>query len=82
MTMNHRVLQQIAQHAFESSVIGAHADVGIALDRPFTRTAPTSGSGVGLYVCRNLVRQMHGQISLLTDQPQGFGVSLQLPGAA
>jgi len=61
---------------------GANADVAIALDRPFTRTAPTSGSGVGLYVCRGLLRQMHGHIRLLTDRPDGFGVSLQLPGAA
>jgi signal transduction histidine kinase len=61
---------------------GATADVAIALDRPFTRTAPTSGSGVGLYVCRGLLRQMHGHIRLVTDQPNGFGVSLQLPGAA
>ena len=61
---------------------GAAADVAIALDRPFTRTAPTSGSGVGLYVCRGLLRQMHGQIRLLTDQASGFGVAVQLPGAA
>jgi signal transduction histidine kinase len=61
---------------------GAASDVAIALDRPFTRTAPTSGSGVGLYVCRGLLRQMHGQIRLLRDQPNGFSVSLQLPGAA
>ena len=61
---------------------GAAADVAIALDRPFTRTAPTSGSGVGLYVCRGLLRQMHGQIRLLTDQASGFGVAVQLAGAA
>ncbi len=61
---------------------GAAADVAIALDRPFTRTAPTSGSGVGLYVCRGLLRQMHGQIRLLTDQSSGFGVAVQLPGEA
>jgi signal transduction histidine kinase len=61
---------------------GASADVAVALDRPFTRTAATSGSGVGLYVCRGLLRQMHGQIRLLTDHSSGFTVSLQLPGAA
>jgi hypothetical protein len=33
-------------------------------------------------VCRGLLRQMHGQIRLLRDQPNGFSVSLQLPGAA
>ncbi len=61
---------------------GASTDVAVALDRPFTRTAATSGSGVGLYVCRGLVRQMHGQIQLLTDQGSGFSVAVRLPGAA
>jgi len=61
---------------------GASADAAIALDRPFTRTAPTSGSGVGLFVCRGLLRQMHGQIRLLTNQSSGFTVAVQLPGAA
>jgi signal transduction histidine kinase len=61
---------------------GARTDVAIALDRPFTRTAPTSGSGVGLYVCRGLLRQMHGQILLPAKESGGFTVSLQLPGAA
>lgn len=61
---------------------GASADVAVALDRPFTRTAPTSGSGVGLYVCRGLLRQMHGQILLPQVPGAGFRVAVQLPGAA
>lgn len=79
-------VKRLASDAVEIAVHdngrGASADVAIALDRPFTRTAPTSGSGVGLYVCRGLLRQMHGQIRLLTDRPEGFGVAVQLPGAA
>jgi signal transduction histidine kinase len=61
---------------------GAAADVAVALNRPFTRTAPTSGSGVGLYVCRGLLRQMHGQIRLLDHPTAGFSIAVQLPGAA
>ena len=61
---------------------GASSDAAVALDRPFTRTAPTSGSGVGLFVCRGLLRQMHGQIRLLSNPSSGFTVAVQLPGAA
>jgi signal transduction histidine kinase len=60
---------------------GAPAEVTAALERPFTRTAATSGSGVGLYVCRGLLRQMHGRIEL-APRPDGFTVALRLPGAA
>lgn len=61
---------------------GTTADVSAALDRPFTRTAATSGSGVGLYVCRGLLRQMNGQIRVPSGPAPGFRVSLLLPGAA
>lgn len=62
--------------------IGASTDVSTALDRPFVRPSATSGSGVGLYVCRGLLRQMNGHIRLLGGRPAGFTVSLELPGAA
>lgn len=59
--------------------IGAQLDVATALDRPFERRTPTSGSGVGLFVCRGLLRQMDGRIQLLGGTP--FTVSIQLPEA-
>lgn len=62
--------------------IGASTDVSTALDRPFVRPSATSGSGVGLYVCSGLLRQMNGHIRLLGGRPVGFTVSLELPGAA
>lgn len=62
--------------------IGAGTDVSTALDRPFVRPSSTSGSGVGLYVCHGLLRQMNGHIRLLGGGPAGFTVSLELPGAA
>jgi len=60
--------------------VGAQVDVSMALDRPFERRTPTSGSGVGLFVCRGLLHQMQGRIQLLGGAP--FTVSIQLPEAA
>lgn len=60
--------------------VGAQVDVATALDRPFERRTPTSGSGVGLFVCRGLLRQMEGRIQLLGGTP--FTVAIQLPEAA
>jgi signal transduction histidine kinase len=62
--------------------IGAKSDVATALDRPFVRPTSTSGSGVGLFVCGGLLRQMQGHIRLHGGTPAGFTVSIQLPGAA
>jgi len=59
--------------------VGAQVDVSMALDRPFERRTPTSGSGVGLFVCRGLLHQMQGRIQLLGSAP--FTVSIQLPEA-
>ena len=56
----------------------ARAQVG----RPFTRPAATSGSGVGLYVCRLLAFRMHGSIAF-PDHGHlgGFVVTIDLPEA-
>ena len=62
--------------------VGAKSDVATALDRPFVRPTATSGSGVGLFVCRGLLRQMQGHIRLLGGTPAGFTVSIELPEAA
>ena len=62
--------------------VGAVATAATALERPFVRPSPTSGSGVGLYVCRGLAGQMQGRIRLLGDVPRGFAVAIELPEAA
>ncbi|MGE3490356.1 MAG: sensor histidine kinase [Vicinamibacterales bacterium] len=59
--------------------VGAQVDVTRALDRPFEHRTPTSGSGVGLFVCRGLLRQMEGRIQLVGGSP--FTVSIRLPEA-
>ena len=62
--------------------VGAVAAAATALERPFVRPSPTSGSGVGLYVCRGLAGQMQGRIRLLGEAPRGFAVAIELPEAA
>lgn len=61
--------------------IGTTSDVATALDRPFVRPTATSGSGVGLFVCRGLLDQMHGHIQLQGGARPGFTVSIELPEA-
>jgi signal transduction histidine kinase len=61
--------------------VGTTSDVATALDRPFVRPTATSGSGVGLFVCRGLLDQMHGHIQLQGGARSGFTVSIELPEA-
>lgn len=61
--------------------IGAALDVATAFDRPFVRPTATSGSGVGLFVCRGLLNQMQGQIQLHRGAHSGFSVAIELPEA-
>ncbi|MDO8679262.1 MAG: HAMP domain-containing sensor histidine kinase [Acidobacteriota bacterium] len=61
--------------------IGAALDLATALDRPFVRPTATSGSGVGLFVCRGLLNQMQGEIQLHKGALSGFSVSIELPEA-
>ncbi len=62
--------------------VGAVAEAATALERPFVRPSATSGSGVGLYVCRGLLSQMQGSIRLLSEARRGFAVAIELPEAA
>ena len=62
--------------------VGAVAAAATALERPFVRPSATSGSGVGLYVCRGLLAQMQGRIRLVNEAPRGFAVAIELPEAA
>jgi signal transduction histidine kinase len=48
------------------------------LGQPFARVAATSGSGVGLHVCRQLMKRMRGDLQFGSEGARGFTVVLQL----
>ena len=52
------------------------------LGEPFARTSASSGTGVGLFVCRQLVTRMGGTLSFAPPPPGSTGLSavLELPG--
>jgi signal transduction histidine kinase len=62
---------------------GVPAEAFADLGQPFARAGLTSGSGVGLYVCRQLVTRMHGMLDFTRPAEAGAGltVRLDLPGA-
>jgi signal transduction histidine kinase len=57
---------------------GAPAQALWHLGEPFVRVASTSGTGVGLHVCRQLMRRMQGDLQFGPQRAQGFTVVLQL----
>jgi two-component system phosphate regulon sensor histidine kinase PhoR len=50
------------------------------LDAPMSRGV--GGSGLGLYICRELVRRMHGRIWVTSEPGAGSSFSFELPIAA
>jgi signal transduction histidine kinase len=60
---------------------GAPAQVVRALGRPFKRPAATSGTGVGLFVSRQLARRMNGDLRFGEAAGAGFTAVLELPVA-
>lgn len=48
----------------------------------FVRHARSSGSGVGLYIVRQLAKAMHGEIQFCSGQESGFVAELILPEAS
>jgi len=52
------------------------------LGRLFVRHARSSGSGVGLYIARQLLKRMNGAISFRNANAGGFVAELDLPDAA
>jgi len=52
-----------------------------SLGRLFHRPKSSSGSGIGLYICRLLVAKMNGQMDVVKS-PRGFQIQMILPGAA
>jgi signal transduction histidine kinase len=61
---------------------GAADDVVRSIGEPFARPAPGSGTGVGLYVSRQLVQRMHGSLEWRRAHNGGFAVVVELPEAA
>lgn len=45
----------------------------------FSRHSSTSGSGVGLYLVRELTQKMNGSVKLL-ESPKGFNIEIELRG--
>ena len=60
---------------------GASAEVIQTLGQPFTRPTPMSGTGVGLFVARRLVRRMRGDLAFAGAQGSGFTAVIDLPRA-
>lgn len=58
---------------------GFDGDIG-ALGELFHRPKTTSGSGLGLYICRLLLKRMNGTLELRSEG-QGFQAVITLPGA-
>ena len=52
------------------------------LGEPFMRGGETTGTGVGLFVCRQLVTRMGGTLTFIPPTPDrsGLGVVVELPG--
>jgi hypothetical protein len=60
---------------------GAPPQVVRTLGHPFKRPAPTSGTGVGLFVSRQLARRMNGDLRFGKPGGHGFTAVLELPVA-
>jgi len=58
---------------------GVPTEVRQTLFRPFTRSTKTSGIGLGLAICADIVRAHSGQIALLDAAPSGTTFRITLP---
>ena len=59
---------------------GFQGDVG-QLGKLFVRHARSSGSGVGLYIVRQLIKRMNGTIRFRSSESNGFMAEIELPAA-
>jgi two-component system sensor histidine kinase EvgS len=62
---------------------GVPAEAFDGLGQPFARAGRTAGSGMGLFVCRQLVTRMRGVLRFVRPDAvrTGLTVVLELPGA-
>ena len=63
---------------------GVAAEAFETLGTPFSRSGPTSGSGIGLFVSRQIVDRMNGAMRFVRPDARqgGLTVVLDLPGAS
>src|SRR5437660_2469746 len=59
---------------------GFEGDLG-QLGELFVRHARSSGSGVGLYIVRQLIKRMNGTIRFQSSESKGFAAEIDLPAA-
>src|SRR2546422_2598759 len=59
---------------------GFQGDLG-QLGKLFVRHARSSGSGVGLYIVRQLIKRMNGTIRFQSSESNGFMAEIELPAA-
>jgi signal transduction histidine kinase len=59
---------------------GFHGDLN-RLGKLFVRHTRGSGSGVGLYIVRQLVKRMNGTINFTDASPSGFLAEMDFPNA-
>ncbi len=59
---------------------GFHGDLS-QLGKLFVRHARNSGSGVGLYIVRQLIKRMSGTIRFQSSESNGFMAEIELPAA-
>lgn len=72
----------VASIAFHDNGRGVPAGRLADLGAPFSRVSDTSGTGVGLYVSRQIVARLGGSLSFAMDASQGgLIVSVELPSA-
>jgi signal transduction histidine kinase len=71
-----------ASIAFHDNGRGVPAARLADLGAPFSRVSETSGTGVGLYVSRQIVARLGGSLTFAMDASQGgLIVSVELPSA-
>jgi signal transduction histidine kinase len=72
----------VVRIAFHDNGRGVPANRLADLGAPFSRVSETSGTGVGLYVSRQIVMRLGGSLTFAIDAARGgLVVSIELPGA-
>jgi signal transduction histidine kinase len=81
-----RLRTAASAHGVEVTIVddgcGIPEFVQARLFEPFVTTkGPSSGAGLGLFVCRNVVRQHGGEIEIESEPGRGTTVRVRLPRA-